>query len=74
LKAIALKDFTERVQSAKKYKCAEGEPCADAIATCNGIDQALFDHYSAAFSARVQQVMGEGLMEGREGVGIRMHG
>jgi len=56
LKSIAFKDFTERVQSAKKYKCAPGELCAAAIATCNGVDQALFDHYNADFKARIQKV------------------
>lgn len=56
MKSIAFKDFTERVQSAKKYKCAPGELCAAAIATCNGVDQALFDHYNADFKARIQKV------------------
>jgi hypothetical protein len=56
LKAIAFKDFTERVQSAKKYRCSKDEPCAAAIATCNGVDQALFDHFNADFKARLLKV------------------
>ena len=53
--ALQFKASSERVQTSKKYQCrtGPGSSCHDAILSCNGVDEALYAHYAAAFDILV---------------------